>query len=168
MNKEQTIGLFQNLLVIDPQEDCHCDTEIYDSGESTKCVWLRDGLTEIVNCYHRILLPMSLQPITFNQFKYCLLDALPYASPVKSTEDIFSTSKLLVNTKFNFDKLSKEYYCIIDHLISRRDNTLICLSEIPENHIYFVPDPEFLGVFTWNLSRHGMFIMANKLKMHVI
>lgn len=166
MDKEKHLKYFTNVLVIDPQEDCECSVEIYDAGDSVKCVWLQDDIPKIVDCYDRINLPMSLNPISFEQFKQCLLTSLAFASPIKSTQDIFSASRILINEDFKFEELPIEYFRALEHLMPRRNNTVICLSEIPRNHIYFIPDPEFLGVFTWNISRYGMFIMAEKIKSY--
>ena len=41
MKKEDCLGYWKDLLVIDPQEDCHCDIETYDSDDGgKKIVWL--------------------------------------------------------------------------------------------------------------------------------
>lgn len=165
MNKEKVLGEFQNFLAIDPQDDCSCDVEIYDTLETAICVWLKQGEPETTTNQTRIRLPMSLNPIDLDQFKKCLLAALALAKPI-SISELHSYYQILIHPAFDFDKLSDDW-----------KNALLCklwpmrilhLEEIPENHIYLAPDPEFVGCFTWNLSGHGMFILADRLGVHVI
>lgn len=165
--KIEHLKYFENLLVIDPQEDCDCDIEIYDAGCQSKCIWLNNGTPEIVDCYDRINLPMCYDKITFNQFKECFLTGIKFAKEISTARDIFEYDKIIINPISSFDSLSNEYK---DNLVSflHHEYRVIYMSEIPENKIYFAPPPEMLGVFTWNLSKYGMFIMANNFGMQTI
>lgn len=162
--KDGVLGYFKNLLVVDPQEDCECEIETYDSDGDKNIVWLREGEPEIVNHVHRIQLPMSLNQITKEQFQRCVLTALPFAKQI-TVNDISRFENIIINRN-SFDKLPEESKSIIDDFY--RYNHRFLLPEIPEDHVYFAPPPEELGVFTWNLSRHGMFIIADHLGFLVI
>lgn len=173
MRKEDCLKEFKDILVIDPQEDCHCPIERYNAEIDTTYIWLKDGKPDSISFGHSYVttlpVPMSIESIGYEQFKECLIASLPYAVAVNNVNDFSYErySRLLINKNFNSNLLSNEWKNIlVDYFI--RPNLIITLSEIPENYIYFLPDPEFLGCFTWNLSRHGMFIMANKIGVHVI
>lgn len=163
--KENVLGCFKNLLVIDPQEDCECETETYDADIlPAQVIWLKNGSPEIIECANRIHLPMSKQ-INFEQIKQCILTALPFAQPMTDKDDPYHM--ILMHPEAEVDKLSDK---LKDILVSfyRVDWTVICLPEIPKNKIYFSPDPEFFGCFTWNISRYGMFIIPERLRFCVI
>lgn len=164
MKRRKDLGIFEKLLVLDYQEDSNCNVEVYDTLESATCVCLKEGETEVTTNQLQIHLPMSLNPINSDQFKKCLLTALTLAAPT-NLANINEYYSILVHPEFEFKKLSKEWRAAIKNLELQKT---IHLNEISKNHMYLAPYPEFLGCFTWNLSRHGMFILADRLGVHVI
>jgi hypothetical protein len=173
LNKpENLLKQFKNLLVIDPQEDCDCPVEKYDGQVNINYIFPKDGIPNMVKFDRNSILPipMSSEPIDYQQFKNCLLASLPYANMIDKV-NVYEYSSLLISNKFKGENLSKEWQdTLVDYFIRNNDynNIVITLSEIPENYIYFMPEPEFFGCFTWNISKYGMFIMANKIGLHVI
>lgn len=162
--KESALGCFKNLLVIDPQEDCECEVEVYDSGKShQRVVWLRNGLPEVVDCNDKINLPMA-KTIEFEQIKQCLLTALSFAEPVNSKDDPYHIAFL--HPSININETPDNIQKILAPFKSKWNR--VRLSEIPMDKIYFSPYQEFLGCFTWNISRYGMFIMPDRLRYCVI
>lgn len=163
--KEDVLGCFKNLLVIDPQEDCECETEIYDADIiNHNVVWLRNGLPEIVNCHNRVHLPMSKQ-IEFDQIKQCILTSLSFAKPMSRQDDPYHMA--LMNSDIEIDRLSDKLKELFINYF-RAGWCIIRLPEIPKDKVYLSPHPEFLGCFTWNISRYGMFIIPDLLRYCVI
>lgn len=162
--KESVLGCFKNLLVIDPQEDCECEIEIYDADLNCQdVVWLKDGTSEVVRCNSRIHLPMSKQ-VKFDQIKQCILTGLSFAKPMSKQDDPYHM--VLMNSNVEINKLSSEMKEMLARF--KAEWCIIRLPEIPKDKVYFSPYPEFLGCFTWNISRYGMFIMPDRLRYCVI
>lgn len=153
--------LLLKLLIEDPQRNRNCETSKYDlphldDGSVCKIVYLENGkistsLNHIIDNVNssNLLLPMSLEKITNQQFIDCVITAC------RNGRSFFDKSikytKILCHPNFVItDKNLKEY-------------NRVNLKNLDLDELYFLPGPEFLGVYTYNLNRYGMFIMSDHI-----
>ena len=162
------------LFVIDPQTDCHCDIERYDADKSTEVVVvgedIRFELADPNTC--RVNLPMIDNPIK----RETIIEALILATRKAETIDLAGLSlfKSCILKLFKYDDLIftkvissprtpyKQHMKKPDGLYFNYEQ--ITYQEWPDNLHAFLPDPEFLGCFTFNISKHGLFFLPASIR----
>lgn len=142
----------QNLFVIDLQTDCACATETYDATESALCTSL-NGIKEQIYG-DRICLQMKKD--ICDQEIIDLLDAACKKASDKLVDLI--PKCMLYNPNSDVKKLWEmfEKHCY-PVTVSRSGikwgwNSF---DFVPEDCVYFLPQPEFFGVITANVDKFG-------------
>lgn len=147
------------LFVIDPQDDCHCEIEKYEADKSTEVIIvgedIRFELADVNTC--RVNLPMIDIPIKRETIIEALILATRKAETINKYADLIF-GKVISSPRTPYQPHMKKP----DGLDFNYEH--IQYQEWPDNLFAFLPDPEFLGVFTWNSSKHGLWFLQSTIR----
>jgi hypothetical protein len=143
----------QNFFVQDIQNDCSCNTETYDSGLEPNVFYIsKEGIKEFP-LQDRIPLPMK-DDITEKE----ILDLLESAcTKARDNCGDFSFRCMLYNPKSDIKKLIETFQEWVGLITFNRGEPhgWIPASFVQEDCVYFLPDPEVLGVISVNIDKFG-------------
>lgn len=153
----------RSLFVEDIQNDCTCSTESYDSDVNVDTFFTS---SEGIKAHHfgtKLNLPMKDE---FSEKD--ILDLLERALVEASDgHGDLTYCKMLYNTKSDGKQLWQtfEKYCGYPPHMNRSGDIYdwVALPFVPEDCVYFLPDPEFFGAISVNIDKFGAFCFANHI-----
>jgi hypothetical protein len=161
---------YRQLLVQDIQNDCGCEFETFDRDIDLKA-WYLDGSQSVKALQYGDRLPVPMLPDISDQdiialFKAVCDDAIDH--PLK---DIVPAA-VIANPKCDKNKLVH----ILDSVtktglvINRSGVThgLAFMDFIPEDTFYILPDPEYLGAITVNITGFGAFCFSGNIAKYTV
>lgn len=153
----------RNLFVEDVQNDCTCNTETYDSDLNINTFFTSSEGIKEHSSDSRLPLPMKEE---FSEKD--ILDLLERAivKAVDSRDDLIYC-KMLYNPKSDGKQLwaTFEKQCGYSPPMNRSGEIYdwVPLPFVPEDCVYFVPDPEFFGAISVNIDKFGAFCFGNHI-----
>jgi hypothetical protein len=154
--RERIPQQLSNLFVEDFQNDCGCDVETYDSELSATTVYLSlEGIKEFTDS-ERTVLPMMPDICSQN-----IWDLLEYACQKAGNK--FSgawLSTMLYNSNSDIQKVInvyKKHFGPVEFDYTGEIKNGLTAPFVPENCVYFLPEPDCFGVISVNASKFGAF-----------
>jgi len=144
----------KNLFLTDIQNDCSCNTEIYDCESQEGVFYLsKEGIEEFPL---QTRLPLYMKDdISEIEVWNLIRSACAKASDTDMNQ---SYNHMLFNPKSDIIKVKKKFENWINPFAYDRAGNpkgWISVNFVPENYVYLIPYSEFFGVISANIDKFG-------------